>query len=77
MTSSDLAAQKREHEQALRLDPTVDAWAKDAERYRWLRDHSARASHHTPTVFSHGCGGDIIDGGALDAAIDKARCEPK
>lgn len=51
--------------------------AKDAERYRWLRD-SASPSHQIPFVTSgadYGWGPEIVNGEPLDAAIDAAMKE--
>jgi hypothetical protein len=49
--------------------------AKDAARYRWLRDEANYAKRHDPAVMSYPMeltGSDLLHGETLDAAIDTA-----
>ena len=61
-----------------RLARELRAALADAERYRWLREHSANQYDH-PLVVTQFCTGKKIQyrgpliGKALDAAIDAAR----
>lgn len=68
-----LADERKAREQAER---ERDEAKRNEARYLWLRDRSVRAPHHTPTVFRHGGGSDIIDGLELDDAIDAAMQAP-
>lgn len=54
----------------------VSAEARDAARYRWLRDHAQRRVYHSPLVFAATSGDapprweDAIYGEHLDASVD-------
>lgn len=57
-----------------RLRAEVEAYRKDAERYRWLRNDAMTGTKHDPAVLKDGptdcC--DFMFGDELDAAIDAA-----
>lgn len=48
------------------------AMARDARRYRWLRERSDGAPDDTPTVYSARRDGRILYGAGLDVSVDIA-----
>lgn len=64
-----------DHEaEVARLRAEVEAYRKDAERYRWLRNDAMNGTKHDPAVLKDGptdcC--DFMFGDELDEAIDAA-----
>lgn len=83
ITLADYKASSTAHHAFEGFQAAASLYAKDAERYRWLRDKSNAAPDQTPTVYSarvvFGSGGSrVIYGSDLDAAVDAAlEGEPK
>lgn len=79
---SELRAEVEENEKAMnvwrgrtqRAEAEAEAYRKDAERYRWLRNDAITGTRHDPAVLKDGptdcC--DFMFGDELDAAIDAA-----
>lgn len=77
-----LRAEVEENEKAInvwrgrtqRAEAEAEAYRKDAERYRWLRNDAITGTRHDPAVLKDGptdcC--DFMFGDELDAAIDAA-----
>lgn len=64
-----------DHEaEVARLRAEVEAYRKDADRYRWLRNDAMTGTRHDPAVLKDGptdcC--EFMFGDELDAAIDAA-----